>query len=140
MDKIAELCAAEQKYIDKLQLVAHIYGRFVREAADAELESLGAGLDRFPGILNQHKEIFMFYEQMLEVHCDLHEFWTHSVEEYLNVDRCGQLFYHGLIEERFNVYLHHIVGNPLRQPVVQEDLSGFIVCERRSAVCGGATY
>lgn len=126
MDKIAELCAAEQKYIEKLQLVAQTYSRLVFEAADPEVESY-VRLDNFPYLLNQQQEIFGMFGDMLEVHSDLFEFWTHSVEEYLNVDRCGQLFYHALLEERFNVYLHHIVGNPLRHRPIQEDLTGFIV-------------
>lgn len=126
MDKIAQLCAAEQKYIEKLQLVVHTYGQLVYEATDPEIESF-LPIDDFPSLLNQHRQIFRFYEEMLEVHSDLFAFWTHNLEDYLDVDRCGQLFYHGLIEERFDVYLNHIVGNPLRHSTVQEDFTGFIV-------------
>lgn len=126
MDKIAQLCAAEQKYIEKLELVVNTYGQLVYEAADPEIESF-LQMDDFPSLLNQHRQIFRFYKEMLEVHSDLFAFWTHSPEDYLDVDRCGQLFYHGLIEERFDVYLNHIVGNPLRHSTVQEDFTGFIV-------------
>lgn len=126
MDKIAQLCAAEQKYIEKLQLVVHTYGQLVCEAADPEIESF-LPIEDFPSLLNQHRQIFKFYEEMLEVHSDLFAFWTHNLEDYLDVDRCGQLFYHGLIEERFDVYLNHIVGNPLRHSTVQEDFTKFIV-------------
>lgn len=130
MDKIAELCAAEQKYIDKLELVCQTYGQLMDEAADPEVASY-VRLDSFPGLLNQHQTIFKYYENMWEVHSDLFAFWTHSVEDYLDVDRCGQLFYHGLIEQRFDVYLDHIVSNPLRHSTVQEDLTGFIVSENQ---------
>lgn len=130
MDKIAELCAAEQKYIDKLELVFQTYGQLMDEAADPEVASY-VRLDSFPALLNQHQAIFKYYATMWEVHSDLFAFWTHSVEDYLDVDRCGQLFYHGLIEQRFDVYLDHIVGNPLRHSTVQEDLTGFIVSENQ---------
>lgn len=129
MDKIAELCAAEQKYLDKLQLVLHTYGRLAKDASDPEIEA-DVRIDLFPGIVGQCDRIFKYYEEMLEVHSDLYEFWTHSAEEYLDVDRCGQLFYHGLLEDRFDVYLHHIVSNPLRHKAIQEDMTAFIVSDK----------
>lgn len=126
MDKVAELCAAEQKYIDKLRLVSRTYRRLVTEADDPEVES-DVGLYQFPGLLTQHRQIFKFYERMLELHQDLHEFWTRAGEDFLSVDRCGQLFYRCLSEDRYDIYLEHATSNPLRHGAIQRDFTGFLV-------------
>lgn len=126
MEKIAELCAVEQKYISKLELVTKCYKKLVQDAADPETKS-HVELHPFPGLLNQHRAIFKHFEDMLELHVDFFEFWTHSSEDYLYPDRCGQLFYNCLIEDRYDIYLQHIVGNPLRHGVIQRDFTGFLV-------------
>lgn len=140
MDKISELCVAEQKYINKLQLVAGVYRDLVYEAADPEVQTVNSRIDLYPGLLSKYKEIFRFFEEMLEVHTDLFEFWTYSPEEYLNAEHFGRLFYHALIEKRFDVYLRHVVSNPLLNKSMQEDLTGFIVSGCREWTCLGGLF
>lgn len=127
MDKIAELCAAEQKYLAKLELVTKTYAKVIREAADPEIDS-PIRLESYPWLtIHQHQKVFAFYEQMWDLHINFYSFWTHSPDDFLSADRCGQLFYHELLENRFDIYLQHIVGNPLRHSSVQEDFTAIIV-------------
>lgn len=128
MPSISELCSKEFNYVEKLKFMVNILRNSIAKADDAELHT-DVGLLEFPGLMKQHRDMLKFYEAILEVHEDLLDFWTHTEDYLWSADLCGQLYYRALNEHRFDVYLRHIVGNPMRGRAVQRDFKGYLVSE-----------
>lgn len=124
MDILEELLRREQSYVEQLDMICSVYSRELDSANNPEIVSQ-VGLYRHPSLIGQHKSILYHYVELLELHRDLQVFLVG--EDYLQPDRVGQLFYNGLKENRFDIYLQHSAYSPLRHRSVQLDLTGFLV-------------